>query len=39
MNILFPFLFFVNRNEFGDFIFSVWMNLKILCWNDYLFLF
>ena len=26
-----------NENEFGDFIFSIWMNLGIQDWNDYLF--
>ena len=31
--------FLVDRNEFDDFISSIWMNLRMQDWNDYLFLF
>ena len=39
MEIIFCFLsyFLVEWNEFDDFISSIWMNLGIQDWNDYLF--
>ena len=27
----------MNRNEFNDYISTIWMNLRIQDWNDYLF--
>ena len=33
------FYFIMNENKFGDFIYSIWMNLQIQYQNDYLFIF